>query len=442
MELELMGAVEVAQKIRDGLISSEDLVRACLAQIDRLEKQVGAWTFIDPDLAVQQAKDADSAIQRGLRLGPLHGVPVGIKDIIDTKDMPTEDGTVLHKGRRPQDDATVVSKLREAGAVIMGKTVTTELAVFSPGKTKNPHDLTRTPGGSSSGSAAAVAAGMIPLALGTQTNGSVIRPASFCGVYGYKPTFGLISRHLVLQQSRPLDQVGVYARSIEDVALVAESIIGYDSLDPDTRLQAKPELFLTQAQPPPLDPFLAFVKSPVWDQAEEDTKTAFSELVSALGECAESCDLHELIDDVHDLHRIVMEADLARSFEREYVEGEEQLSDILREMIERGQKVTAVDYNNSVTHMMEFYHLFDKLFEEHDAILTPATTGEAPVGLGSTGSPVFCTIWTYFGMPAITLPLLQGAQGMPIGVQLVGPRGDDARLLRTARWLVNIMAGL
>lgn len=442
MELELLGAVEAAQKISDGLISSEELLTACLAQIDRLDDRVEAWAFLDPDLALKQAKAADSALKAGMALGPLHGVPVGIKDIIDTKDMPTEDGTVLHQGRQPQYDATVVTKLREAGAVIMGKTVTTELAVFSPGKTKNPHDLSRTPGGSSSGSAAAVAAGMIPAAIGTQTNGSMIRPASFCGVYGYKPTFGLISRHLVLQQSRPLDQVGVYARSIEDVALLAESIIGYDSMDPDTKLQAKPELLLTQAQQPPVDPFLAFVKSPVWDQATDDTQAAFSELVSELGEYTESCELDGLITGVHDLHRIVMEADLARSFAPEYGNGKEQLSDILCDMIERGQTVTAVDYNNAVARMSEYYHVFDKLFEEHDAIITPAAPGEAPVGLDSTGSPVFCTIWTYFGMPALSLPLLQGGQGMPLGVQLVGARGDDARLLRTARWLVETVGHL
>jgi len=441
MELELLGVAEAAQKIRDGLISSEELVTACLAQIERLDDRVEAWAFLDPDLALKQAKKADSAMKAGMALGSLHGVPVGIKDIIDTKDMPTEDGTILHQGRRPQYDATVVAKLREVGAVIMGKTVTTELAVFSPGKTKNPHDLSRTPGGSSSGSAAAVAAGMIPAAIGTQTNGSMIRPASFCGVYGYKPTFGLISRHLVLQQSRPLDQIGVYARSIEDAALIAESIIGYDRMDPDTRLQAKPELFLTQAQPPPVDPFLAFVKSPVWDQAAEDTKAAFNEVVAELGEYAEPCDLDGLINDVHDMHRLVMEADLARSFEREYVNGKEQLSDILCEMIESGQTVTAVDYNNAVARMTEFYRLFDKLFAEHDAIITPAAPGEAPVGLDSTGSPAFCTIWTYFGMPAVNLPLLQGEQGMPLGVQLVGARGDDARLLRTARWLVETVTG-
>lgn len=442
MELEMLGAAEAAQKIRDGLISSEELITACLAQIERLENQVEAWAFLDPDLALEQAKAADSAMKAGVALGPLHGVPVGIKDIIDTKDMPTEDGTVLHQGRQPLYDATVVTKLREAGAIIMGKTVTTELAVFSPGKTKNPHDLLRTPGGSSSGSAAAVAAGMIPAALGTQTNGSIIRPASFCGVYGYKPTFGLISRNLVLQQSRPLDQIGVYARSIEDVALVAESIIGYDSMDPDTRLQAKPELFFTQTQPPLVNPFLAFVKSPVWNQAAEDTKAAFNELVAELGEYAGSYELDTIINGVHDMHRLVMEADLARSFEREYVNGKDQLSDILCKMIERGQTVTAVDYNNAVARMTEFYQVFDKLFEQHDAIITPSAPGEAPVGLSSTGSPVFCTIWTYFGMPAVSLPLLQGEQGMPLGVQLVGARGDDARLLRTARWLVEMVANL
>jgi len=441
MDLELLGAAEAVGKISKGVISSEELVTACLRQIERLEDRVEAWAFIDPDLALEQAKAADAALRAGGTLGPLHGVPVGIKDIIDTKDMPTEDGTVLHQGRRPQYDATLVSRLREAGAVIMGKTVTTELAVFSPGKTKNPHDLQRTPGGSSSGSAAAVAAGMIPLAIGTQTNGSMIRPASFCGVYGYKPTFGLISRHLVLQQSRQLDQVGVFARSIEDAALLAESIIGYDSMDPDTRLQVRPDLFHAQGQPPPVDPYLAFVKSPVWEQAAADTQSAFGELVSEFEKYVESCALDELLNEVHGLHQQIMEADLARSFEREYTGGKGQLSDILCEMIERGQKVTAVDYNKAVARRSEYYHAFDRLFEEHDAIITPAAPGEAPTGLDSTGSPVFSTIWTYFGMPAISLPLLQGEQGMPIGVQLVGPRGDDARLLRTARWLVDMMTG-
>jgi Asp-tRNA(Asn)/Glu-tRNA(Gln) amidotransferase A subunit family amidase len=328
-----------------------------------------------------------------------------------------------------------------AGAIIMGKTVTTELAVYSPGKTRNPHDLSRTPGGSSSGSAAAVAAGMVPLAIGTQTNGSVIRPASYCGVYGYKPTFGLISRHLVLQQSRPLDQVGVFARSIEDAALVAEAIMGFDPYDPDTRPKAKPSLFLSQVEEPPVPPKFAFVKSPVWGQAEEGTKEAFAELVSELGEQAHEVELPKIFNNAHEQHRIIMEADLARSFEREYREGKEKLSTVLREMIERGREVLAMDYNNAVGSIPALYENFSKIFEWHDAIITPATIGEAPVGLESTGSPAFCTIWTLCGMPSITLPLLQGTHGMPLGVQLVGPRGDDARLLRTAKWLVNELSG-
>lgn len=441
MELALMGAAEAAAAIRDGRITSVELVSACLEQIDRLEPQVQAWTFIDRELALRQAETADEALRQGAPIGPLHGVPVGIKDILDTADMPTEDGTVLHAGRQPLQDATVVTRLREAGAVILGKTVTTELAVYSPGKTRNPHDIERTPGGSSSGSAAAVAAGMVPIAIGTQTNGSVIRPASFCGVYGFKPTFGLVSRHLVLQQSRPLDHIGVFARSIEDAALVAEAIIGFDVNDPDTRARAKAPLFRVQAEEVPVTPRLAFVRTPVWEKADEATRAAFSELVEALAVYADEVELPKVFNGAHEQHRIIMEADLARSFEREYLDGREKISAVLLEMIERGRKILAMDYNNAVSSVDPLYAGFDKIFEWHDAIITPATIGEAPMGLGATGSPMFCTIWTLCGMPAITLPLLQGENGMPLGVQLVGPRGDDARLLRTARWLVNEISG-
>lgn len=440
MELTLMGAAEAAAAIRDGLFTSEELVTACLEKIQKLEEQVQAWAFIEPQFALEQARAADRALQAGQPLGSLHGVPVGIKDIFDTKGMPTEDGTILHKGRRPFDDATAVTRLREAGAIIIGKTVTTELAVFSPGKTKNPHDLTRTPGGSSSGSAAAVAAGMVPLAIGTQTNGSMIRPASFCGVYGFKPSFGLISRHRVLQQSQHLDQIGVFGRSIEDVALIAESMIGFDVNDPDSRLQARMALTAIQAEEPPVRPRLAFVKTPVWEQADNATRDAFGELVNQAEEDIIPFDIPAEFEQAHEQHRIIMEADLARSFAPEYRDGKDQLSEILVEMIERGQKVSAVDYNNAVAAADELYGSLDKLFEFHDAIVTPATIGEAPKGLDSTGSPTFCTIWTLCGMPSITLPLLQGENGMPLGVQLVGPRRDDARLLRTARWLVNELA--
>lgn len=441
MNLALKGAAEAAQLIRDGLVSSEDLVSSCLDQIGQLEERLGAWAHLDPDLALEQARQADKDQQTGRQLGPLHGVPVGIKDIIDTRDLPTEDGTVLHSGRQPLHDATVVAKLRVAGAIILGKTVTTELAVYSPGKTCNPHDLARTPGGSSSGSAAAVAAGMVPLAVGTQTNGSVIRPASFCGVYGFKPTYGLISRHGILQQSPPLDQVGVFGRSIEDTALLAEALIGYDPNDRATRPQAAPALTEVQAEEPPVEPKLAFVKTPVWDQADPSTQEAFRELNEALGDCCEEVALPPMFDQAHEQHRLIMEADLARSFAGEYKDGADQLSPILKEMIERGQQVLATEYNDAVAAIDVLNHGLSQVFEWQDAVVTPATIGEAPIGLESTGSPSFCTIWTLCGMPAISLPLLQGADGMPLGVQLVGPRGDDARLLRTARWLVNALMG-
>ncbi len=250
MDLVQMSVGQAAEVIRDGKISSEDLVSACLDQIAAVEERVGAWAHLDPEHALRQAQDVDLARREGKGVGPLQGIPVGVKDIFETKDMPTEDGTVLHAGRQPAEDATAVALLREAGAIIMGKTVTAELAVYAPGKTRNPHDPERTPGGSSSGSAAAVAAFMVPLAIGNQTNGSIIRPASYCGVYGYKPTHGLISRHGILQQSRALDQVGVFARTIEDAALIAEQLMAFDDRDPDMRPRARPKLGETVAEQP------------------------------------------------------------------------------------------------------------------------------------------------------------------------------------------------
>jgi len=432
-----MSAVQAAAAIRAGECTSEELVQACLDRIDSLEDRLGAWAHLDPEHALQQARDADLYRRSGASLGPLHGVPIGVKDIFDTKDMPTEDGTVLHAGRTPAFDATAVAFLREAGAIIMGKTVTTELAVYAPGKTTNPHDASRTPGGSSSGSAAAVAANMVPLSIGTQTNGSVIRPASYCGVYGFKPSHGLISRYRVLQQSRVLDQVGVFGRSVGDVALIAEQMMGYDERDPDMRARARPDLVGIAAQEPPTRPHFAFVKTPAWDQADKDVQDGFGELLEFLGDQVEELDLAELLEDAIEWHRTIMEADLAKSFRREYERARDRLSPTLCEMIERGRRCLAVDYNLAVEQIPLLNEALDEILLEHDAILTPATTGEAPIGLESTGSPVFCTPWSLCGVPSISLPILQGSNGMPVGVQLTAARGDDARLLRTAAWLVQ-----
>lgn len=436
-ELAGLSALAAADLLGAGKVSALELTEACLARIARREPEVQAWAFLDPEHARRHARAADDRRKRGRPLGPLHGIPVGVKDIIDTHDMPTENGTVLHAGRRPSQDATIVSLMRAAGAVIMGKTVTTELAVYAPNKTRNPHNAEHTPGGSSSGSAAAVAAGMVPLAIGTQTNGSVIRPASFCGVYGYKPSHGLIPRTGILAQSRPLDTVGVMARTLEDLAFLAEPLMAHDAKDPDVPPQAAPRLLEIARQEPPVTPTLAFVRTPAWEQTEEDTKAAFAELIDALGQRVEEVPLPALFDDAIEVHRTIMEADLARSFAKEFARGRDRLSDTLRTMIERGQRTLAVDYNRAVDRRAVLNAALAPYFDRYEALLTPATLGEAPRGLKTTGSPVFCTIWTLCGMPALTLPLLQGSSGLPLGAQLVGQRGDDARLLRTARWLVD-----
>jgi len=277
----------------------------------------------------------------------------------------------------------------------------------------------------------------VPAALGTQTNGSVIRPASYCGVYGYKPTFGRISRDGILKQSRPLDQVGVMARSVEDLALVAECLMGYDENDPDTRQEVRPRLLEVAASQAPVPPRFAFAKTPNWADADPQTHEAFAELAGSLGERCEPFTVPPAFADAWNWHRLVMEADIARNYRHDYESGRERLSDSLRAQIERGRQVSAIDYNDAVDRIDAVAAAFDELFIRYDAILTASTAGTAPRGLDSTGSPAFCTLWTFAGMPAVTLPLMRGEDGLPLGVQLVGVRGDDARLLRTARWLAR-----
>jgi Asp-tRNA(Asn)/Glu-tRNA(Gln) amidotransferase A subunit family amidase len=440
--LAALGAAEAARRIREGLLSSEELVQACLEQIRFAEDKVQAWTFLDEDLALSQARAADQRRRSGEGVGALDGIPVGVKDIIDTGDMPTENGTVLHQGRAPRDDAWVVSRLRAAGAVILGKTVTTECAYFAPGKTRNPWNPEHTPGGSSSGSAAAVAASMVPLALGSQTNGSVIRPAAFCGVYGFKPTHGLIPRSGVLKLSRTLDHVGMFARSLDDIALVAEELTGFDEGDPDTRVRARIAFGRILNEPPPIPPMLGFLKTPHWERASADLREAFAELVETLGAQVEEIELGPAASDAWGWHKTVMETEMAASFEREWTRGRDKLSPQLRGLIERGRDIKAVDYLRAVRGIPLLQASLDDLFmERFDAIVTPAALGSAPKGLESTGDPAFCSVWSLTGLPAISLPLMHDAAGLPIGVQLVGRRNFDARLLRTARWLEQQVSG-
>ncbi len=440
----LLAARDARDAIRQGLLSSQELVEACFERIDELEDSIGAWAHLDRALALEQARAADDIRFRGKPMGALHGLPVGIKDIIDTADYPTERGTVLHRGRRPQRDATLVSLLREAGAIILGKTVTTELAVYAPGKTRNPHDPGRTPGGSSSGSAAAVSAAMVPLAVGTQTNGSVIRPASYCGVYGYKPSFARISRHGVLTQSPPLDTIGLFARTLGDLALIADVLMRFDAQDAAMKPVAPPAISDTLEQEIPANPHFAFVRTPVWNQVDTMSKDGFRELIEAVNEreqkTVDILDLPPAFDALHEDHRKVMEADLARNFADEYHRGRDELSTVLREMIERGQQVSDSEYDSALARQADYDALLQEILDEYDAILTPATPGPAPAGIEATGSPVMNTIWTFCGTPALSLPLLQSPEGLPFGVQVVGARDDDARLFRSAGWLLAMLA--
>jgi Asp-tRNA(Asn)/Glu-tRNA(Gln) amidotransferase A subunit family amidase len=439
-ELLELTALEIAERIANGETSAEEYTGACLERIAAIDDKVRAFIHLDADMALAQARALDERRRSGASLGPLHGVPVAIKDIFDTADYPTECGSPLLKSRRPERDCTAVARLRAAGAVILGKTVTTEFAYFHPGPTRNPHDPERTPGGSSSGSAAAVAAGMVPLAIGSQTNGSMIRPAAYCGVYGCKPTHGTISRHGALILSKTLDHVGTFARTLADTALILEVLAGYDPQDSDTRLAAAPAFLDRVAEDPPLAPRFAFVRTPVWEKADAQTRAAFEDFVDRLGGQAQTIDLPESYAAAWDDQRAIMAADMAHNLNAVVDRGGDASSKTLRDFLAEGSKVTAVRYLAARDAARRYEAGIAEIFQDFDAIITPASTGVAPKG-EVTGNPAFCSLWTLTGLPALSLPLLSGEGGMPLGVQLVGERGDDARLLRTANWLVGELAG-
>lgn len=427
-------ASEAAAEIARGMISAEELTQACLDRIEAVEPEVGAFAHLDPEHALAQARALDRHKAEGGRLGPLHGLPVGIKDIFDTADYPTECGSPLMAGRRPDADSTAVRKLREAGAVILGKTVTTEFAYFHPGMTRNPRDLARTPGGSSSGSAAAVAAGMVPLAIGSQTNGSMIRPAAFCGVFGIKPSCGLVSRAGALPLSGKLDHVGAFARSVDDLALMLDALAGQDAADPDSKPYAAPAFRAAAAEEAPVPPRFVLVRTPKWDKADADARAALEEFAQEIG--AEEVELPDSFAGAWDAQRVIMAAEMAHNL-GPLIEGGE-VSAQLAKLIAEGRDVTAAQYLAALRDAKRYAQGLIGIFEQvADAIVTLSAPGVAPEGLDATGSPVFNTLWTLVGFPALNVPLLASDEGLPIGVQLIGAPNRDDRLLRTANALID-----
>jgi Asp-tRNA(Asn)/Glu-tRNA(Gln) amidotransferase A subunit family amidase len=430
-------AVEVQAHLAAAHSDVEPFFEQLLTYAKAVDERLHLFASLDERVVRLQAAHRQAERQRGEPLPPLYGVPVAVKDIIDTVDFPTAFGSPIHEGRYAVADATVVRRLRDAGAVIFGKTVTTEFATFHPGPTRNPHNPEHTPGGSSSGSAAAVAAGVVPVALGTQTNGSVLRPASFCGVYGFKPSRGVLPRTGVFEQSPSLDQLGVFARHLDDIALVTEVMAGDDGIDAASRGLAPRQLLRVCRAEPPVPPKFCFVRTPWWDRIDAEAREAYEAFLEVMEGVVTVAELPSVVQQVVPWHAAVNEAELAFALQHEFRHHPGQLSDALRERVAKGMQMPVIDYLLARDRMAHVGGAFDEYFEHYDAILSPAALGAAPAGLATTGDPIMQTVWTFAGLPALSMPLLQLSGGMPLGVQAVGALHNDGRLLRASRWLVD-----
>jgi Asp-tRNA(Asn)/Glu-tRNA(Gln) amidotransferase A subunit family amidase len=412
----LLMATEAARLIRDGKLSPAELMEGYLARIAEREPAVRAFAWFDAAVARQAAAGASP--------GPLHGLPVGVKDVLDTSDMPSEYGSPIWSGWRPKADASAVAWARQAGGVVIGKTVTTEFATRKPGPTGNPHNPAHTPGGSSSGSAAGVAAGFFPLAYGTQTAGSVIRPAAYCGVVGYKPTFGMINRFGMKLMSESLDTVGVMARSVADCALFAGAVAGRDLGNPDAR--------------PDRAPRIGICRSPAWDKALPETQALLPRVAAALARAGASVVERELtpgVAAIAEAHPAVMNSESARALGWELANVREQISEGLRERLEFGLSRSEAEIAAAHSVFDRAQREFPLCMEGLDALVTPSAPGQAPAGLEWTGDPVFNLIWTSLHVPCVTVPAGTGPDGLPLGIQIVTRIGEDRQALAWAQWV-------
>jgi amidase len=418
-DIAALTASEATRRIADGHLTAVALAEACLARIAARDGALGAFEFIAPERVLEAARACDRTAPHG----PLHGIPIAVKDLIDTADLPTGYGSPIYRGHHPAHDAACVAAVREAGAIVLGKTVTTEFAHTSPGKTVNPHDPRRTPGGSSSGSAAAVAALMAPLAVGTQTGGSVIRPAAFCGIYGSKPSYGRTDLTGVHELNGSFDTVGWFARSAEDLALLG-------------RVLLRPS-WDEGAYGAPARPRIALCRTPYWQEAQTESRDAVAvaaERLSERGAAVAELELPPEFGGLDATHRIIGADDSTRAFAREYAGRHELLSQALRGVIERGLAQDPAEVAAARAAATAARETLDRIMRDYDAVLSPSAPGEAPMGIASTGNAVFSTFWSLLHTPCVSLPASRGPNGMPVGVQFIGARGRDEALLALAGW--------
>ena len=413
-------ASEIVAAVNSGKVTCEDITRACLDRIAAREPEVHAWSHCDPDQAIAAAKKLD---RHGAK-GPLAGVPFGVKDIIDSADMPTEWGTPIHRGRQPERDAACIALSRKAGGLLLGKTVTTEFANLHPGPTRNPHDLNRTPGGSSSGSAAAVADFMVPIAIGTQTTGSTTRPASFCGIIGYRPTWGDMRLHGVMEASASVDTLGILARSLDDVALYRDVLLGI------------PPVAIERPTRPPR---IGFCRTHNWDQNEPSTRKSLEDAAQTLsraGADVRDVELPPHFSGLNAAHRWITSFEFSRTFTWEIEHHWDEISDTLRGgRIKDGFSVPIETYHEMKALAERCRGETDTLFADYDILLSASAFGEAPLGWSAfVGVPVF-QMWTLLHVPSITLPVFKGPHGMPVGAQLIARRRNDRGLFAASQWV-------
>jgi Asp-tRNA(Asn)/Glu-tRNA(Gln) amidotransferase A subunit family amidase len=421
MDLNRLSAATLARQIAAGETTAEAVVEACLARIAAREPAVKAWAYLDPDAARASARERD----RSPSMGPLHGVPIAVKDIIDTSDMPTAMGSPIYEGNRPVGDAACVAAVRNAGAVILGKTVTAEFASSAPNGTVNPHKPGHTPGGSSSGSAAAVGDFQAPAAFGTQTGGSVLRPSSYCGVIGFKPSFGLFNLTGVKPAAQSLDTLGLHARTVEDIELMTAVLLG----------RAPQPLALPDAPPR-----IGLCRTPLWRHALPETVAAIDAAVAALrsaGAKVEEVELPKLFEELDDERLKIHTHERSRALGWEWAHHRDRLGERLRDEIERGRAVPVEAFVTVLQRAADFRRLIDGVIAPFDAFLAPTADGAAPAGLASTGNPRFQAFWTILHLPAITLPTHIAPNGLPVGIQLIGPRLGERKLLGVAEWVLR-----